>query len=351
MKMTTTTRIRWALLGTLALALGCAGTGGPPAWVNGERPDGFPERQYVVAVGVGEDLAAAQIAAKGELSRIFEARLDSEIELIDRESVVDGVATQTSDLLDTTRIETDLELQGVEVPRHWRDPSSGDYWALAVLERNTECLRIRGEGRDLETELEAHLRVARGDPNPLVAIRSSVNAVRLGAALDALQGRGRVLGLRCVADRSVTTGRLRAEAADRLARLTFVVRAVDVDPASGEVRGPLPQLREEIESNLSRLGFQVGAAANARVVPIEAHLRLLRVERGTDWIEYRYEGAATVGSPVAGDPATIVVESSGAESHPEASSARLRARRSGEGDLARQLDRRLQAFLEENAAE
>ena len=83
------------------------------------------------------------------------------------------------------------------------------------------------------------------------------------------------------------------------------------------------------------------------MVPIEAHLRLSRVARGTEWVEYRYEGAAEVGSPVVGEPATIVVEASGAESHPEPSSARLRARRAGERALAHQLDQRIRAFLAE----
>ena len=56
-------------------------------------------------------------------------------------------------------------------------------------------------------------------------------------------------------------------------------------------------------------------------------------------------------SPVAGDPATIIVETSGAESHPEPSSARLRARRAGERELAHRLYQRIKAFLEENATE
>jgi hypothetical protein len=93
------------------------------------------------------------------------------------------------------------------------------------------------------------------------------------------------------------------------------------------------------------MGFQVGPAAGASVVPITARLRLSRVERGTDWIEYRWEGSAEIGSPVPGDPAIIAADSDGAESHPEPSTARLRARRKGEQDLARQLDTRLKAFL------
>lgn len=340
----------WVLL-LMAAAMGCAGTGGAPGWVNGTRPAEFPEARYVSAIGLGETLSAAQIAAKGELSRVFSAKLASEIELIDRENVVDGASSTSSDLIDQTRITSDLELQGVEVPLHWRDPKTGQIWALAVLEKNTECLRIRSEGRDLVTELDGHVDVARTEPNPLVAVRASVDAVRLGTALDGLQARSRVLGTQCVPARQVSTGQLKSEAADRLAGLTFVVRTADVDPRSGRATDELPQLREQIAGNLSELGFQVGPASGARVIPVNARLRLSRVERGTEWVEYRYEGSAEVGSPFRGEPALIIVETSGAESHPEPSSARLRARRAGERDLAHQLDRRIQAFLEENAVE
>ena len=87
----------------------------------------------------------------------------------------------------------------------------------------------------------------------------------------------------------------------------------------------------------------------ANVIPIDARLRLQRVERGTDWVEYRWEGSAEIGSPVPGDPAIIVAESEGAESHPEDSTARLRSRRKGEHDLARQLKQRLTIFLTEGS--
>jgi len=335
------------LLGLSLLAPGCAGVGAAPDWVNGARPDGFSARTHVAAIGTGENLAAAQIAAKGELTRVFAAQVDTEVELIDRENVVDGVASTSSDLLDATRITTDLELQGVEVPLHWRDSRTGEIWAFAALEKNKECLRIRAEGRDLATELDSHVGTSRDPANPLAAIRASVHAIEVGAALDRLQARSRVLGTQCVPKRVVSTGQLKGEAAQALARLTFVVRTANVDARTRRVIGPLPQLREQIAGNLSKLGFQVGPADGAQVVPIDARLRLSRVERGTEWIEYRYEGSAEVGTPDERAPAVISVETSGAESHPEPSSARLRARRAGERDLAHQLDRQIRAFLED----
>lgn len=331
--------------------IGCGGGDGVPNWVKGGRPDSFPEETHVSAVGVGNDLAAAQLAAKAELTRIFAARIDSELELIEQESLADGVAATRSDLLSDTRISTGSDLQGVEVPLHWRDEGSGEIWVLAVLERATECSRIRAEGRDLATELDGHVRSAGDSSNPLASTRASLHAVRVGAQLDGLHARSRVLGSRCAPTPSVSTGELRQGAAESRSRLTFVVRTADIDGVTREVAGPLPQLREQIAGDLSRRGFRVGRTAGDGVVSIDARLRLSRVERGTDWVEYRYEGSVEVGLPYEGAPALISVEASGTESHPEASSARLRARRAGERELARRLDRQIEAFLERTESE
>ena len=332
------------------IILGCVSGGAPPGWVQGERPPEYPKERYVTALGTGETFEAAQIAAKGELSRVFSADLRSEIQLLEEETVADGRVAQGSSLLVDTTIATDLELEGVEAPLHWRDPASGEIWALAVLERRKECLRIRSEGRDLATRQGALAAESEAASSPLVAVRAMASAVRIGGALDGLQARSRVLGTQCLDARSSSTGALRARLDALLGSLSFVVRTEDVDAGTGRSNGPLPQLRERIAANLTALGFQVGPTRGADVVPVDARLRLARVDRGTEWVEYRWEGSAEIGSPVAGDPVLISAESEGAESHPVAATARLRARRKGELDLARQLDSLLKAFLEEEAA-
>jgi hypothetical protein len=320
-----------------------------PGWVNGELPSEYPKQKFVTALGTGATFEAAQIAAKSELSRVFSSSLRSEIELIEQESVVGNESSQSSELLADTKISTDVELQGAEAPLHWRDPRTGEVWALAVLERRKECLRIQSEGRDLITRLDNLVADSRNQSNPLLAVRASVQAVKVGVTLDGLQARSRVLGTQCLGARSVSTGELKAQVDTELRGLSFVVKAQDVDPRTGQSTGPLPQLREMIAGNLTKMGFQVGPASGARMIPISALLRLQRVERGTDWIEFRWEGSAEIGSPNAGDPAIIAAGSEGAESHPDASTARLRARRKGEMDLARQLDTLLKAFLEDDS--
>ena len=326
---------------------GCTTMSSQPGWIHGELPPEYSKKEFVTAIGTGDRLEAAQVAAKGELSRVFSAELKSEIELIDQESVVAGRTTATSDLLVNTRISTAIELQGAEVPLHWRDPKRGEVWALAVLDKRKECLRIRSEGRDLLTRLDALAMDSQANENPLVAIRAALHAVEVGVELDLLQARSRVLGSQCLTPRSISTGELKTRVDRALRRLSFVVSAREVDARTGKARGPLPQLRERIAGNLTKMGFQVGPAPDANVIAVHARLRLSRVRRGTEWIEYRWEGSAEIGLPGSDAPAIIAAESDGAESHPEDSTARLRARRKGEQDLSRQLDRLLKAFLAE----
>lgn len=328
------------------LAAGCASRSAPPDWVQGERPVAYPKSKYLTAIGAGEDLEAARAAAKAELSRIFAAQLSSEARLIEEEATRGGQSTSESSLLVDTTIRTTLELQGVEVPLHWRDPRSGEIWALASLERSRECLRIRSEGSDLSTQVEALTADGRAATNPLRALRSTRQAVRLGLRLDGLQARSRVLGMQCLPARSISTGALLSELAAIVGDLRFVVNAREVDAGSGQGRGSLPQLRERIAQHLTELGFQVGPNGGRYTIPIEARLRLGRVDRGTTWVEVRWEGSAEVGSPIPGEPAILAVQGEGAESHPEATTARLRARQKGEQELASKLDRVLKDFLE-----
>jgi hypothetical protein len=323
----------------------CASMDVAPGWVGGESTPEYPKQKFLTALGTGQTFEAGQVAAKAELSRIFSADLKSQIALIEQESVVDGQAAESSDLLVDTTISTDVELQGVEVATHWRDPANGEVWVLAVLDRNTECLRVRNEGGNLSTRLDALAEESDQQTNPLLAIRAAVGAVTLGTELDGLQARSRVLGMQCLGPRSVSTGSLKARVDAGLRRLSFVVTTNEVDPDTGESTGPLPQLRERIAENLTNMGFQVGPTLDASVVSIDAQLRLRRVRRGTEWVEYRWEASAEIGGRRPGEPALIAAEGEGAESHPEPSTARLRARRKGELDLAKKIDGLLKAFL------
>lgn len=343
---------------TLVVLGACSILQPTPKWVEGGAAAAYPRDRFVSALGTGATLADAQLAAKAELTRIFSTDLVSEIRLIDEE-IEDGEgAWQRSQLINEIAISTDANLEGLEAPLFWQDPGSGVFWSLAVLDRNRECLRVRAEGSDLVRRLNGAREVAAAEGVSLRGLQSRRFALSLGRALDSLEARSRVLGMGCVPRRPVGTGALFRDEAEVRAALRFGISAVDLDPQGGEVLGALPQLGDQIARNLTRMGFQVGPARDAGVIPVTAEIRLQRVNRGmirggardlgaaVSWVEYRWEGVAGIGGDVGG--LIVVTESEGAESHPEAATARLRARRQGELELSRGLDRALKAYLNDS---
>lgn len=327
----------------------CHGSSRAPSWVEGAPLPAYPPDEYVTAIGTGRDLEEAVAHAKAELSRIFSAELESKLELVEFEQWKGGRTQGDTQLTVETRIETEIVFEGAEVPVHWRESDSGRVWALAVLERVPECRRIRDEAGLLLERIEGD-RDGRVAPGPaLLGLRATMRTAARSRELDRLEARSRVLGLRCVPGRAETTGSIEREVADRRSTLTFMIEtewvllgAAESDPFSRR----LPHLEEKIAANLVAMGFRVGPSSGAEVVPIGAHLRLQRLERGARWAEYRWEGAFQVGRTPNGQAAVLGGQGEGSESHPEPEVAFLRARVRAEQDLSRQLDTLLRAYLE-----
>ncbi len=349
-----------ALCGALlvtATTLACVSGGGAPAWIDGESPAAYPKDRFVTALGRGASAAEARSRARVELENVFATRTLEETPSSERMSPTEAGSQREPVPLGGDAAFREGEPEAVLVPLEWSDPERGDFRALAVLERAPECERIRRLAGELESELDAL--VARpaestragadapSDTNPLAEVRRSTRALRVGLALDTLASRGRVLGLSCLSPRSIETDALRARARASRAALSFVVRTADIDARSGRRMGPLRQLREQIAGNLTRLGFQVGPAEGATIVPIEAVLRLRRMKRSRGAVEVRWEGEAEIAGDGSPDEPILVARSEGVERHPEPATARLRARWEGERDLARRLDERLAAYMNE----
>jgi hypothetical protein len=331
--------------------LGCATIGTSPAWVEGEPAGEYPASRYWTAVGSGESLESARAAATSELSRMFSAAVSAETRRIRAETIPDSIDDTIARRLLGTRSPGEAELDGSEAPLQWQEPETGRIWALAVLDRDRECQRVRSEAGDLVRRLEAATAEVQGQPHPLAAIRATRQAAKLGLELDGWQARSRALGRDCVEGRSVSTARLLTDLDERMGDLSFVVNAREVDSRSGVSRGPLPQLRERIASELTDLGFRVGPVAGAAErIAVEARLRLDRMETDPDRVEFRWQGSAEIGSVEPGEEPILVVEEEGVESHPDASTANLRARQDGEQTLSDRLARLLEQFLETSRA-
>ncbi|MBK1734109.1 hypothetical protein CKO15_02190 [Halorhodospira abdelmalekii] len=136
------------------LATGCAGgdtrSEERPEWVTGAEPAAYPRTRYLIAVGSAESRESAQDHARAELARIFKVQVAAISQRHERLTIGEernGGQTPFSHEQWEWQIETQTAatLRGVEFGETWRDPQSGDYHVLAVLERQRAASALREE--------------------------------------------------------------------------------------------------------------------------------------------------------------------------------------------------------------
>ena len=105
----------------------------PPAWV--ENPKAvYAENHYLAAVGEGDTRRAAENAAAANLSRIFEAHIESDERLLDTTRESGRSLVRTTDFTADVNILSSQTLYNVQHAEAWKD-SSGRYHAVAYLDR------------------------------------------------------------------------------------------------------------------------------------------------------------------------------------------------------------------------
>jgi hypothetical protein len=117
--------------------LGLAGcstfTGGKPGWVDNPKT-AYPENEYLVAVGEGDTRRAAENAAAANLSRIFEAHIESEERLLDQSRETGKSFERTTDFTTDINILSSQTLFNIQHAEAWKD-GTGRYHAVAYLHR------------------------------------------------------------------------------------------------------------------------------------------------------------------------------------------------------------------------
>ena len=255
----------WLWLG-LSLALtACSGfatrQGEMPDWVAGEAR-AYPQARYLLGRGSGPSRDLAQERARADLVKGLELALEARTTETQRFST-DGDAPGNR-LQVQRRIETQTAavLRGVAIAELWRDPRSGEYHALAVLDRSAAARRLRQEIAGLDAETRAQVAAARAAGEPLAALARAMEAVRLQE-----QRRAR-------------------------SRLLEVVAGVSPQPP-----WPLARLRADRDALPGRLRFAVQAPerslAEALSAAVQAH-GLQLVESGDAGVDYVWEGQLQV---------------------------------------------------------
>jgi hypothetical protein len=105
----------------------------PPEWV--ENPKAvYADNKYLVAVGEGDTRRTAENAAAANLSRIFEAHIESDERLLDTTHESGKSLIRTTDFTADVNILSSQTLYNIQHAEAWKD-GSGRYYAVAYLDR------------------------------------------------------------------------------------------------------------------------------------------------------------------------------------------------------------------------
>jgi hypothetical protein len=154
----------------LLLLVACASSGSKqPDWINGTSSQ-YPEQTYLIGRGQSENRGIAQDRARADLAKIFEVRINEQsTDTVTYQGTTDTEGAQNNQLSSAAsrevRTHTKQIIQGIRIAELWQDPESGQYHALAVLNRNQAANDLRQAilQQDRATEREIALAKQQGD--------------------------------------------------------------------------------------------------------------------------------------------------------------------------------------------
>ncbi len=141
---------------SLVLVLSACATPRAPEWTTGASRD-YPADAWMTGVGVDRERARAEDRARAEIAKTFQVQVrafdrSSESHRLSRVGrLVESEYNQevSADLSATT----DKMLAGVRIAEVWRDERSGEFHALAVLDRQSTARGLRAEIRELDERI------------------------------------------------------------------------------------------------------------------------------------------------------------------------------------------------------
>ncbi len=150
-----------------------------PEWVRNPKVV-YPESQYLVTVGEGDSRRAAENAAAANLSRIFEAHIESDERLVDTVNETDTDFTRTTDLTTDINILSSQTLHNIQHAEAWKD-DLGRYHAVAYLNRRDTAMIYRDRVAEKTARVQTLSSRARTTDNRLAAYACLRMAARTAA--------------------------------------------------------------------------------------------------------------------------------------------------------------------------
>ena len=230
----------------LFLFLGCAG---PAQKVPDEQKAAFDPGRYLTAEGIGTTEAEASREALAALAGIFESRVYSETASTAASFMTESAPEAFEKNVETKlQIESRVRLQGVRIGSVQREPDSGLFRAVAVLDRHQAARQWYDQMAMVDARMQAERSALPALSGRLTRL-AALNRV-LEAALEkaALRSRLRVVGVSAAAGDAIDLQPIADEAAAIRAAFAFFV---EVEGTEGVI------VADRIEQELGLQGFAV----------------------------------------------------------------------------------------------
>ena len=192
----------------------------------------FPEARYLTAIGIGTSEAEARREAVGELSRIFESQVSTEVAATTA-SFMDAATGELfeKNIESRIRIESSVRIQGVTIGKVWQDADSGQHYALAVLDRQQAAREWFEQLDQLTTQLNGEVDALVGLHGRLPRIIALNRILGLVIRKSAVESRLRVIGRPVMGTGDMDLRPIFSEAASLKSDSAFYVR---IDGVQGE---------------------------------------------------------------------------------------------------------------------
>lgn len=167
------------LLALLVLVLG-AGCAAPPVAHDRLAAEArrYPAARYISGQGQGPTAGVARDRARADLAKVFEVAVrESSSDRLQWERDGNSAGLQASIRRDIS-LQTSQVIAGMEIAGSWRDPEKGDYFALAVLDRQQAAARLRTEIAGFDAETARNIERARGETNLPEKVSAAYNALQ-----------------------------------------------------------------------------------------------------------------------------------------------------------------------------
>ncbi len=243
----------WLTLLVPTLLSGCASfTGRTPDWVANPK-SAYPENQYLAAVGEGDTRHAAENAAAANLSRVFEAHIESDERMIDQTHETGRSLERTTDFTADVNILSSQTLYNIQHAEAWKD-RNGRYHAVAYLERRTTAALYRDKIGEQTARVHFLMATAEQSAEPLQKYANLRAALRQATETDYLLRQLKVIHPPSVPDATpgYSIDRLRKALADAAGGIKVGI-AIE-----GDEGGRMAACIEELATGY---GFAVGRPA------------------------------------------------------------------------------------------